>query len=219
MPITSTQDFLEIDQIREGMVILKNKAIRGIMMVSSLNFALKSEEEQLAIIHQFQNFLNSLDFTCQIVVQSRRLNITGYLDKLKVCEERQPRELLKIQVAEYRKFMEKLIAGAPPVGKYGRIMSKNFFVVLPFTLLETQGDSSTQLLKAPKMPALTEKMFQRCKQQLWQRMEFLALGLRRCGLQAVPLTTPEIIDLFWGLHYPEQAEVGYSPGVPPELAQ
>lgn len=219
MAATSTQDFLEIEQIREGAVILKNKALRGIMMVSSLNFALKSEQEQASIIYQFQDFLNSLDFSCQIIIHSRKLNITGYLDKLKVLEENQQNELLKIQTAEYRKFIEAVITGAPPAGKYGEIMTKNFFVVIPFTLLEARGASVKQIFTAAKLATLTEDEFQRCKQQLWQRMEFVALGLRRCGLQAIPLTTPEIIELFWSLHHPEQAEVGYYPEVPPELSK
>lgn len=216
--MTSTQDFLEIDQIREGVIILKNKALRAVMMVSSLNFALKSEEEQSAIIYQFQSFLNSLDFSVQIVVQSRKLNITGYLDKIKELEAKQTNELLKTQTAEYRQFIEDIITGAPPAGKYGEIMSKSFYVVIPFTLLETKGISPLQILKSPKAPVLTEEDFQRCKQQLWQRMEFVALGLRRCGLQAVPLTTPELIELFWGLHHPKQAEKGYYPEIPPELS-
>ena len=99
---SSTQEFLEIDQIREGVIVLKNKGLRGALMVSSLNFALKSEEEQNAIIYQFQNFLNSLDFSCQIIIQSRKLNITGYLDKLKDLEKKQKNELLKAQTGEYR---------------------------------------------------------------------------------------------------------------------
>jgi len=210
---------LEIDQIREGVMILKNKALGGVMMVSSLNFALKSAEEQSGIIYQFQEFLNSLDFSCQIIVQSRRLNITGYIDKLKALEARQTNELLSVQTAGYIKFVEQLIAGAPPAGRYGEIMSKSFFVVVPFTLLEAQGGSPLQMLRAAKTSLLTEEQFERCKQQLWQRMEFVALGLRRCGLQAIPLTTPEIIELFWSLHHPEQAEVGYYPEVPPELAK
>lgn len=215
----TTQNFLEIDQIREGIIILKNKALRAIMMVSSLNFALKSDEEQSSIIGQFQEFLNSLDFSLQIIVQSRRLNITGYLDKLKEVEEKQQNELLRIQTAEYRQFIADIIAGAPPAGKYGEIMTKNFFVVIPFTLVEMEGGSAGQLLKSAKLPALTEEKFQMAKQQLWQRMEFVALGLRRCGLQAMPLTTPEMIELFWSLHHPKQAEVGYYPEVPPELSK
>lgn len=213
MPSLSSQQFLEIDQIREGVVILKNRALRAVMMVSSLNFALKSEEEQSSIIYQFQSFLNSLDFTCQIVIQSRKLNITGYLDKIKQLEAKQTNELLKIQTKEYHDFIQQLVGG-------GGIMSKSFFVVIPFTLLEAKGIiSSIELLKSPKMPTLTEEQFQRCKHQLWQRMEFIALGLRRCGLQAAPLTTPELIELFWSLHHPEEAEVGYYPEIPPELAK
>ncbi len=219
MSFTSTQQFLEISQIREGVIILKNKAMRAVMMVSSLNFALKSDEEQSSIIYQFQSFLNSLDFTCQIIIQSRKLNITGYLDQIKELENKQTNELLKTQTAEYRQFIEDIIAGAPPAGKYGEIMSKSFYVIIPFTLLETKRASILSLLKAPKISALTEEEFQRCKQQLWQRMEFVALGLRRCGLQAVPLTTPELIELFWGLHHPKQAEIGYFPEVPPELSK
>ncbi len=201
----TTQKFLEISQIREGVIVLQNKSLRGILMVSSLNFALKSEEEQNAIIYQFQSFLNSLDFSIQVVVQSRRLNITGYLEKLKEMEEKQENELLKFQTREYQNFIKELIAG-------GQILSKNFFVVVPFTLIEIPG------FKKEKTQTLTEEQFQRAKSQLWQRMEFVALSLRRCGLQCVPLNTTELIELFWSLYHPEEAEVGYYPEIPPELA-
>ncbi len=204
MPEAPTQQFLEIEKIREGVVILRNKSLRGVIMGSSLNFALKSEEEQNAIIYQFQNFLNSLDFSTEIVVQSRILNITGYLDKLKEMEEKQENELLKFQTAEYQKFIRELIAG-------GQILSKNFFIIVPFTLMEIPG------MKKEKSQILTEEQFQRAKSQLWQRMEFVALGLRRCGLQCIPLNTTELIELFWSLYHPEEAEVGYYPEIPPEL--
>jgi len=213
MPKSPTQEFLEIDQIREGVIVLKNKSIRGILMVSSLNFALKSDEEQEVIINQFQNFLTSLDFSCQIVAQSRRLNITGYLEKLKELEKNQENELLKTQINEYRKFIEQLIAG-------GGIMTKTFFVIVPFTLIEVPGmRESKALLKKKELPILSEDDFQRCKTQLWQRMEFVALGLKSCGLQVMPLSTPELIELFWGIHHPKEAEIGYYPEVPPELIQ
>jgi len=212
MPKASTQQFLDIDQIREGVVVLKNKSLRGIIMVSSLNFALKSDEEQKAIIYQFQSFLNSLDFSMEVVVQSRKLNITGYLDKLKELEKTQGNELLKIQTAEYRKFINDLIAG-------GAIMSKNFFVVVPFTLIEIPGLKKGGVFGEKGKKSPTETQFQRAKSQLWQRMEFVALGLRRCGLQCVPLNTSELIELFWGLYHPEEAEVGYYPEVPMELTQ
>jgi hypothetical protein len=206
----STQQFLEVDEIKEGIMILKSKAMRGVLMVSSLNFALKEEEEQNATIYQFQDFLNSLDFSLQIIVQSRKLNITGYLEKMKDLEIKQKNELLKIQTAEYRKFIEDLILRSS-------IMSKNFFVVVPFSLIETQSSKKTGLLsKAPTLN-LTEDVFQRTKVQLWQRMEFISLGLRRCGLQSSPLNSAELIELLWGLHHPEEAELGYYPEIPPEI--
>jgi len=212
MPKTPTQQFLEIEQIREGVVILRDKTLRGVLMISSLNFALKSEEEQNAILYQFQEFLNSLDFSCQILVQTRKLNITGYLDKLKGLEEKQENELLKIQTRGYREFIASMI-------KEGVIMTKSFYVVIPFYPgpLETQkfGGKKT---KDQKPVSLTEEAFQRYKAQLWQRMEFLALGLKRCGLQAIPLITPELIELFWRFYHPKEAEFGYYPEIPPELA-
>ncbi len=206
----STQDFLEFDQIRDGIIILKNKGLRSILMVSSLNFALKSSEEQNAIIYQFQNFLNSLDFSCQILIQSRRLNIIGYLDKLGDIEKKEENELLKVQIAEYRKFIENIMKG-------GTIMQKTFYVIIPFSIMEARIVSGKK--KLPKIPTLTEETFQRCKNQLLQRAEFTVLGLRSCGLQAIPLSTLEVAELFWGLHHPLEAERGYYPEIPSELVE
>ena len=197
---TTTQQFLEIDQIKEGVLIMKNNSLRGVIAASSLNFALKSEDEQNAIIYQFQSFLNSLDFSIQVVVRSRRLNITGYLEKLKGLEANQTIELLKVQTGEYRKFIEELIAGSS-------IMAKTFFVVVPFTAIEIPGLKQTK----------TEEQFQRAKSQLWQRLEFIAMGLRRCGLQCAPLGTGDLIEFFWSAYHPAEAEVGYHPEIPPEL--
>lgn len=202
----TTQDFLEMKQIRDGVVILKNNMIRGVLMVSSTNFALKSTEEQNSIIYQFQNFLNSLDFSCQIICQSRKLNITGYIDKLKEMEKRQTNELLKLQTSEYWKFINKLIESQD-------ILIKKFFVVVPYSSIETTG----LMIPGKRDVELTEDIFHRSKDQLLQRMEFIALGLRRCGLRSVPLTTVELIELFWSLHHIKEAEAGYYPEVPEEL--
>jgi hypothetical protein len=212
MPFSSTQSLLQFQQIKNGVIVLKNKALRGIMMVSSVNFDLKSEEEQNAIIYQFQEFLNSLDFSCQIVMQSRRLNLTGYFEKLQKLEQEQENELLQTQIAEYRKFVQELVGG-------GSIMTKQFFVVVPYALGENLQTSGILKLTKPKLPALTEETLQRCREQLLQRMEFVAIGLKRCGLNVVPLTTPEIIELLWVWHHPKEAEVGYYPEIIPELLQ
>ena len=212
MAQTPTQQFLEVDEIREGIIILKNKTLRGILMVSSINFALKSEEEQTAVIYQFQDFLNSLDFSLEIIMQSRKLNVTGYLDKLKKLAEGQKNELLKTQTEEYRKFIEEMI-------EKSSIMSKNFFVIIPFIPLEVQSTEKKGFFTKSTTSAfaLTEEKFQHAKIQLWQRMEFIALGLRRCGLQSSPLNSEELIELFWSLHHPEEAEFGYYPEIPPEI--
>ena len=206
----STQDFLEFDQIREGIIILKNKGLRAVLMVSSLNFALKSADEQNAIIYQFQNFLNSLDFSCQILVLSRRLNIVGYLDKLGDIEKKEENELLKLQITEYRKFIDQIMKG-------GSIMQKTFYAIVPFSIMEAQMIGEKK--KLPKIPTLTEEMFQRCKTQLLQRVEFAVLGLRACGLQAIPLSSLELAELFWSLHHPVEAERGYYPEIPSELVE
>jgi len=206
----STQDFLEFDQIKEGIIILKNKGLRAVLMVSSLNFALKSADEQNAIIYQFQNFLNSLDFSCQILVLSRRLNIVGYLDKLGDIEKKEENELLKLQITEYRKFIDQIMKG-------GSIMQKTFYAIVPFSIMETQMIGEKK--KLPKIPTLTEEMFQRCKTQLLQRVEFTVLGLRACGLQAIPLSSLELAELFWSLHHPVEAERGYYPEIPSELVE
>ena len=120
MAILSTQNFLAVDQIKDGILILKDKSLRGITMVSSVNLALMAEEEQNAIIGQYQNFLNSLDFPLQILVQSRRLNITSYLDKLRDLETHQSNDLLRTQIIESRNFINEIFSG-------GSIMNKSFY--------------------------------------------------------------------------------------------
>jgi hypothetical protein len=214
----STQNFLPFQDVREGTIVLQDRSIRGVMLVSSTNFALKSQEEQDAVVYQFQNFLNSLDFFIQITIQSRQLNITGYIDKLKELEQTQTNDLLREQTQGYRAFVESLITG-------GSVLAKNFFVVVPFTLMETTAGAGQSMFSnlfatTPKFTGgLNDEEFDRMKTQLWQRMEFVALGLRRMGLHVAPLNTEEIIELLWTWYHPEEAEVGYYPEVPPELLQ
>ena len=130
-------------------------------------------------------------------------------------EERQTNELLRKQTASYREFIKNMVVG-------DTVMTKNFYVVVPYNLMEILGmKAAGQMLNLGGQQKQNKKMdddeFQRCKTQLWQRMEYLAMGLRRCGLEAVPLTTPELIELFWSIHHPDQAEIGYYPEILPEL--
>ncbi len=209
---TPIKHFLEIKDVREDIAILKDGSLRAILLTSSLNFALKSSEEQEAIIYQFQNLLNSLDFFCQIVVHTQRLNLTGYTEKLKELEKNQQNELLKSHTKGYREFIERLIAS-------GTIMTKSFYLILPLYPVEVEGLllKRSQKEKRLKGLSLTESQFQKCKTILLQRVEFLSLGLKRCGLNAVLLKSEQIIELFWNLHHPKMAERGYFPPIPPQL--
>lgn len=200
----ASQDTVPIKEIREGVVILKNRAMRTIIMTSSLNFALKSNEEQTAIVLQYQNFLNSLDFTIQFYVQSRNLNIKPYLETLKEREKRQTNELLRVQTREYMDFIEEFVSAT-------KIVSKTFYVVVPYspTLFETKTspaiDFMNKLFKpeatAAKKPAVQGR-FEEHKVQLQQRTATVLQGLSRFGVRGVPLNTEELIELFYGLYNP-----------------
>src|SRR3989338_11162866 len=122
----STQEFLPIKEIRDGVIVLNDGSLRMILMASSLNFALKSQEEQEAILFQYQNFLNSLDFSSQFFIQSRKLNINPYINSLKDIEKEQTNELLQIQTRECIEFIKNLVETI-------NIVSKNFFVVVPYS--------------------------------------------------------------------------------------
>lgn len=212
----SSQQFLPISEIKEGVLVLRSGGLRGVLMVSSINFALKSSDEQQAIIYQFQNFLNSLDFTAQILVYSRRVNMAGYLEKLKKLEERQTNDLIRAQTADYRRFINQVL-------EKGDIMSKTFYIVVPYTLSEAQGTVSAarEIFRKKKTQQTSSRIsneaFNRARSQLMQRMEFVAIGLRRCQLGAVPLTSPELIEMLWALHHPDSAERGYYPSIMPEI--
>src|SRR5437868_5790141 len=122
----STQDFVPVAEVRDGIVVLKDGTFRAILLASSINFALKSEDEQTAFIVQFQNFLNSLDFSCQIFVQSRMLDIRPYVATLEVAYKNQLDDLMRIQIREYIEFIKSFTEAA-------NIMTKNFFVVVPYS--------------------------------------------------------------------------------------
>jgi len=196
----NTQKIIDIADVRDGVIILNNKALRAILMVSSINFALKSKDEQKAVIYAFQQFLNSLDFPMQIVVQSRRLGIETYLTMLKEKEEKQENELLKIQTAEYAEFVKGLIEMA-------NIMKKTFYIIVPFAAIEAKREPLLQktlkAFKPAKKVIFTEQAFFRYKEQLWQRVEHVANGLTGMGLKLQALDTENILELFFNLYNPE----------------
>lgn len=202
----ATQDFVPITEIKDGIVILKDGSLRAIVMVSSLNFALKSEEEKNAIISQFQNFLNSLDFSLQISIQSRRLDIRPYLALIEQRYKEQVNELMRIQIQEYIEFIRNFTDTT-------NIMTKNFFIVVPYTpaFLQTNKQANSLLnfgrSKETKEPQKTsEAAFDENRTQLEQRVAVVEQGLVRCGIRSVLLGTEEVIELFYKIFNPGETE-------------
>lgn len=188
------QAFVPVSEVRSGVVILKEGGYRGIMMCSSLNFALKSEEEQRAIIGGFQNFLNTIDFTVQIVVHSRKTDIRPYLGLLNERMEHQSSELMRIQLREYIAFIRNFIEGS-------EIMTKTFYVIVPYTAgasaLSVKGAFAGIGKTAPVAVPGQDQSFEEGRVQLEQRMALVASGLASAGLRAVPLGTEEVIELLY----------------------
>lgn len=201
---STTQDFIPIQEIRDGVVILKNGGMRAIVLVSSLNFALKSQDEQSSILLQFQNFVNSLDFSIQIFVQSKKLDIRPYIALLEDRYKEQTTELMKIQVREYIEFIRTFVEST-------NIMSKSFFVVIPYDPpLMTSGKNPLSGFlpkKSSKDAAQTaDAQFQEYRSQLEQRVAVVEQGLVRCGIRAAELGTEEVVELFYKIFNPGETE-------------
>ncbi len=207
----ASQKIVPIKEIRDGVVILNDNSMRMILMTSSLNFALKSNEEQRAIIFQYQNFLNSLDFHIQFFIQSRALNIENYIKSLDEKEKQQTDELLKIQTKEYIDFIREFVIST-------KIVNKTFYVVVPYSppLIKIQNnilfDFINKILKKETKPRATpQEEFEKNKIQLQQRTDTIIQGLSRAGIRSIPLNTEELIELFYGLYNPGEKERGTIP--------
>lgn len=207
MAVIPSQKFIEIADIKNNVVIMKNGTLRAVLVCSSVNFALKSEDEQNALLYQFQNFLNSLDFPVQFVIQSRKINIEDYLKTLKKLEENQENELLKLQISEYQEFIRALIEGT-------NIMAKSFYLIIPFSIFETKKVRGTSnIFGTGKSFKMLGEDFQRGRSQLLQRVEFVNQGIRRCGIHSILLGDQELTELFWARYNPKSAEMGEAPQI------
>lgn len=199
-PSASTQQYLDIAEIRDNVVILKDGTLRSVILVSSINFALKSDDEQTALISSYVSFLNSLDFPIQVVIQSRKLNIDGYLDRLKEAEKTQRNELLRAQIADYRQFIRELI-------DLGQIMSKRFFVVVPYNPGANKSKSwferASEVISPGKSVRAKEDQFQKRKKSLDLRLSLVLGGLQGMSLQAQPLDTQGLIELYYTVYNPD----------------
>ena len=195
---TASQQFVPIQDIRDGVVILKNGQLCSLLLASSINFALKSTTEQQAILSQFQAFINTLDFSLQIYVQSRRLDMRPYLEILKTREPLQDNDLMRIQLREYIEFIRTFTNEVD-------IMTKNFFVVIPYTptTIDVKGIASILPGGKKKSNAFDQKKFEEDRTQLEQRVTIVEQGLARIGIRTVPLGNEELTELYYHIFNPE----------------
>lgn len=199
----ASQDFVPIKEIQDGIIILKDGGLRAVLMASSINLSLKSDDEQTAILLQFQNFLNTLDFSAQIAVQSRKFDITSYISLIEEALKNQSEPLLKIQTQEYIKFIREFTEST-------NIMTKHFFIVVPLNKV-TLGAPGTGLIDkffpANKKIDLKdkEKAFSEERSQLEQRVALVQQGLSRMGIRTVQLKTEDEVELFYRVFNPGDA--------------
>lgn len=200
--LPSTQRFLDILEIRDDVVALKDGSLRAVLLVSSINFALKSEDEQNAVIASYTQFLNSLDFPIQIVIQSRKLNIDTYLDKLARLEKAQTNELLRAQTADYRQYVGELVEIAD-------IMAKHFYVVVPYAPRADRPKRFFLRLAEAFSPSTTihlrRQQFEQYRLELMKRVDAVVEGLSASGLKAAVLDTQSLIELYYNTYNPETA--------------
>ncbi|MFZ5392329.1 MAG: hypothetical protein ACOZAR_04030 [Patescibacteria group bacterium] len=190
-PKTSTQMYLPFKEIRDGYVILKDGSLRSVLLTSAINFDLKSDQEQNAIIYQYQNFLNSLSFPIQIVVQSKKLDLSEYIAKLKDLENKQPNDLLRVQMTEYISFIQRLM-------QVTNIMEKKFYIIVSFYPPDTATKGFWQKIFPDKNELVVkEKDFQLAREKMTERINIVASGLASMGLRTIALTTQEIAELMY----------------------
>jgi type IV secretory pathway VirB4 component len=199
----STQEYLDIAEIRDDTVIMKDGTLRAVLLVSSINFALKSEDEQNAVIDSYIRFLNNLSFTLQIVIQSRELDINNYLEYLKGKEKEQTNKLLKAQTAEYTAYIKELTS-------LGKIMNKRFYVVVPYDPATDKHksffDSFKDAIRPASMIILKEKIFLSYQEMLGRRVDSVFGGLQSMGVAVERLDTQGLIELYYKTYNPETAK-------------
>ena len=197
--MASTQEFLPISEIKEGVVKMKNGSLRAIVIVSSVNFQLKSEREKDAMISSYQGFLNALNFPIQIMTQSRKTQLDDYLNKLREKSETENNALLKAQIDQYILFVGGLIEEA-------NVMDKRFYVVVPYYPTGAEQVEQVSLIKklfGTKAPVID---FETQKMELMQRVELVVGGLSAVGLRCVVLDTEELIELFYSVYNPDMTQ-------------
>lgn len=201
----ATQEFVPIKEVRDGVLVLKNGELRAIVLANSVNLSLKSDDEQKATIMQFQNFLNTLEFPIQISIQSRKRDMRPYLLLLENRMKLQTEPLLKLQTREYIEFIKNFTESV-------NIMTKNFFIVVPYTnvSLKTDSDIISSLFgskKTKEAKRAEEKMdFEEKRSQLEERISVVQQGLSSCGVKSAQLGSEEVVEVFYKVFNPGELE-------------
>ncbi|MBT4597929.1 hypothetical protein HOC76_02835 [bacterium] len=197
------QEQLNVSEIKDGVVVVKDGSLRSVLAVSSINFDLKSSTEQEAIIFAYQRFLNSLDFPIQIVISTRKFDIKPYLEMLERKKDTERNTLLRNQIDDYVHFVSELV-------NVSNIMSKLFYIVIPFYAIESkkEGFFSKMLAKlTPRKVVYQEReKFETYKNQLFQRVEEVKESLSGSGVRVVSLNTQELIEMYYNCYNPSEFE-------------
>jgi len=203
----STQEHLPIEDIVDDIVLLKDGSCAAVLRLSSVNFDLLSEREQSALVFAYGGILNSLNFPVQIVINSTTKDVSKYLARLKEAEEEQSSQLLRMRIQSYRKFIEEIV-------KKNDVLSKTFYVVIPFSSLELGIKSVSKqmfpmsLIKNQKqegLPAEKSYILEKAKASLEPKKEHLTRLFSRLGLDIRPLQSKELIELFYRIYNEETA--------------
>jgi len=199
---SSTQAHLPISEIHDDVLVLKNGGIRAVLNATSINFNLKSEDEQKSILYSYQGFLNTIDFPIQIVVRSKKLDIDLYLENLKKIGEKQENQLLQHQTFEYIDYVQKLV-------EYADIMEKDFYVIIPFDPFRSKKmnpiEKLLQTIKGKDTFSDIQRRkneFAELKKGLSTRVNVARGGLENCGLKIDQLNTKQLIELFYNTYNP-----------------
>jgi hypothetical protein len=200
----STQNTLLISEIKDGVVVMRDGSMRGVILGSAINFDLMSGSEQEAVEFAYQGFLNSLHFPVQIVIKSQKIDLASYMEKLDNLRNEQSNELLGALMDDY-------IANIRALVDEVNIMDKQFYVVIPYypPLTEQKATGLIPGIKAAfeSTPVITvsEDDFHKSKQELSQRMALAASGMSQMGIRAISLGTQELVDLYYNWYNPDVA--------------
>ncbi|HPL93354.1 MAG TPA: hypothetical protein PLB38_03670 [bacterium] len=199
--LSATQHNMYIAALRNNVVILKDGGMRAVIEVNSINFGLKSEEEQVGLVNSYVSFLNSIKYPLQIVIQSRKFNVSAYVASLQEQIKKQPNDLLRRQIQEYSEFIVDLV-------DMNDIMYKKFYVVVPHTEeenFEVKGMMTrfSELFMPAAKITLSQEVFLKKHRDLMMRVNNVMSGLEGIGLKTKLLNTNELVAMYYNIYNPQ----------------